>query len=145
MKYKDCKIEIPGCTDILFFADIKFKGDTDFPWKGYPIAHKIGDEYCIPSSGKMIIKYYSSDDLSWIKDWMEYVYNNSCYTESNVSKLYARRRIKMYNENYMFTFCDAYPCKIEYDDSDYSTENILSGSSTITVTFVYDWAEKLFI
>ena len=93
----------------------------------------------------MIIKYYSSDDLSWIKDWMEYVYNNSCYTESNVSKLYARRRIKMYNENYMFTFCDAYPCKIEYDDSDYSTENILSGSSTITVTFVYDWAEKLFI
>ena len=101
MKCKDCKIEIPGCTDILFFADIKFKGDTDFPWKGYPIAHKIGDEYCIPSSGKMIIKYYSSDDLSWIKDWMEYVYNNSCYTESNVSKLYARRRIKMYNENYM--------------------------------------------
>ena len=36
-------------------------------------------------------------------------------------------------------------CKIEYDDSDYSTENILPGSSTITVTFVYDWAEKLFI
>ena len=145
MKCKDCKIEIPGCTDILFFADIKFKGDTDFPWKGYPIAHKIGDEYCIPSSGKMIIKYYSSDDLSWIKDWMEYVYNNSCYPESNVSKLYARRQIKMYNKNCIFTFFDAYPCNIMYDDFVFSTGSMLPGSSKIKVVFKYSWVEKLFI
>ena len=148
MKFKDYKIEIPGCTDILFFAGFTIKGIPEFSYKFEGIPGGYGSSQLadhIPSSGELIIEYYSSDDLSWIKDWMEYVYNNSCYNESNVSKLYARRRIKMYNENYMFTFCDAYPCKIEYDDSDYSTENILSGSSTITVTFVYDWAEKLFI
>lgn len=70
MKHEDYKIEIPGCTDILFFADIKFEGDPDFIHSKYPISG-------IPYSGKMIIEFYSSDDLSWINDWMEYIYNRT--------------------------------------------------------------------
>lgn len=152
MKYKDYRIEIPGCTDILFFAGFAIKGIPEFSLKFRGIPGGYGSSQLadhIPSSGELIIEYYSSDDLSWIIDWMEYIHRGYDYTPvnsmSNISKRYARRQIKMYNKNCIFTFFDAYPCKIEYDDSDYSTENILSGSSTITVTFVYDWAEKLFI
>ena len=152
MKFKDYKIEIPGCTDILFFAGFTIKGIPEFSFKFRGIPGGYGSSQLadhIPSSGELIIDYYSSDDLSWIIDWMEYIHRGYNYmpdnSVSNISKRYARRQIKMYNKNCIFTFFDAYPCKIEYDDSDYSIENILSGSSKIKVVFKYSWVEKRFI
>ena len=111
MKFKDYKIEIPGCTDILFFAGFTIKGIPEFSYKFEGIPGGYGSSQLadhIPSSGELIIEYYSSDDLSWIIDWMEYIHRGYDYMPvnnmSNISKRYARRQIKMYNKNCIFTF-----------------------------------------
>lgn len=152
MKFKDYKIEIPGCTDILFFAGFTIKGIPEFSYKFKGIPGGYGSSQLadhIPSSGELIIEYYSSDDLSWIIDWMEYIHRGYDYmpvnSVSNISKRYARRQIKMYNKNCIFTFFDVYPCNIMYDDFVFSTGNMLPGSSKIKVVFNYSWVEKFFI
>lgn len=151
MKCGDCFLEIPGCGDILFFVDISFEGIGGIiSYEGFPhySSSYISD---IPSEGKMTIRYYASDDLSWINDWMDYTYNinsrMSFSALSNVSQAYARRKIKMYYKTCIFTFYDTCPCEIMYNDLTYSREHILPdySNSNIKVSFYYNWVEKVFI
>lgn len=164
MKFGDFRLEIPGSTDILFFKDISFETES-------PRLKLIGNtpqiwgrtsSYDMPQSGKMTIKFYTSDDLEWIRDWFNYVYfscnrrNLPFYEMSNVAKAFFKRKIKLYNKNSLFVFYDTVPCEMQYDNGlisssigeiTYDNEYIKPwGVPTyVEITLNYNWCERTFI
>lgn len=167
MKCGNLKIEIPGATDVLFFKDVSFETEGN----GWHLAGRLPQMWGhthvgnpeIPTSGKMIIKFYTSDDLEWIREWFNYVYYSysgkgilQFHEMSNVSKAFLKRKIKLYNENMVFVFYEAIPCEIQYDegifhpivgevkyDTDY--EKPFGIPTYVEITLMYSWYEKTFI
>ena len=165
MRCKDIKIEIPGSTDILFFAGIKFEtNESMLTSVGFGSTPQITSNILpygkdIPPYGKMEIEYYAYDDLTWINDWMNCAYTYGIISSgdvSHISRALTYREVKLYYKNCIYTLYDVVPCEVIYDDFARSAEKFLTSADEglsvlpkekdfIKVVFHYNWVRQDFI